>query len=292
MKLYAIVDILVKILMVFISFLVGLSLFNLRKRKEDEVLANSKETLLASEKKLHTKSSMRLSEFLQAKYQYQYHKLQIYLSKYGVNYMMKRVVDPAEFIIVNIIISIVFFIVGTSMYGFIVGILFGVLGVFCLPLLLNISNDRDNDMIIDDIRALYETLKLRTESGIFFTSSMMQCYRVVKNDRLKSALLTLTSELDTTNDVKTALSAFQLKFKNRYIDQLCVVIRQGYESGATVNSMNTIIRNLSSMQAAAEISKKNKLDNEIMYTQLLILCAILVTILFVLFSFMGSSINF
>ena len=285
---YNIIRIVSIVLSVFISVMIAVFLLLLRKKNQDDILFETKEKILEDEKKISNPSVKKFSDHLETKHRLKYNTMKIYLSKIGANYMMKRVVDPAEYILARFLLTILIALTGLSMYGVIGLFLGGLLGYFFLPILLNVSNDRDNEMMIADIQSIYETLKIRTESGVFFTTSVQQCYKVVENSRLKEALAILGSELATTNDVKRSVDKFQMKFKNRYVDQLCVTIRQGYESGSTINCITDILNNLNGMQKALETTQKNKLDNEIMITQLLILVVILITILYVAFSSMTN----
>lgn len=285
---YNIIRIVSIVLSVFISVMIVVLLLLLRKKNQDDILFEAKEKILEDEKEVSKLSVAGFSNYLKTKHRLKYNTLQIYLSKIGANYMMKRVVDPAEYILARFFMTVFIALIGLSMYGVIGLFLGGLLGYYFLPVLLKLSNDKDNEMMIADIQSIYETLKIRTESGVFFTTSVQQCYKVVENSRLKEALANLGSELATTNDVKRSVDTFQLKFKNRYVDQLCVTIRQGYESGSTINCITDILNNLNGMQKALETTQKNKLDTEIMITQLLILLAILTTILYVAFCSMTN----
>lgn len=285
---YNIIRIVSIVLSVFISVMIVVLLLLLRKKNQDDILFEAKEKILEDEKEVSKLSVAGFSNYLKTKHRLKYNTLQIYLSKIGANYMMKRVVDPAEYILARFFMTVFIALIGLSMYGVIGLFLGGLLGYYFLPVLLKLSNDKDNEMMIADIQSIYETLKIRTESGVFFTTSVQQCYKVVENSRLKEALANLGSELATTNDVKRSVDTFQLKFKNRYVDQLCVTIRQGYESGSTINCITDILNNLNGMQKALETTQKNKLDTEIMITQLLVLLAILTTILYVAFCSMTN----
>lgn len=284
-----IIEIAIKILPIFITALICIVVYLLGKENSDVALLEAQANLLENEQDVRKLSVKGLGAFLKSRNKYKYNKTQIYLSKIGLNYMMKRTVYPEEYLIAKIFISICLGITGVSVYGF-YGLLVGlVVGYVALPVILKLSNDKDNDAFISDIQSVYETLKIRTESGVFFTSSIQQCYKVVENPRLKEALATLGSELAATNNMKNSVDTFQMKFKNRYIDKLCVTIRQGYESGSTVNCLTDILNNINGMQKAMETSRKNKLDSEIMITQTLILMAILVTIFYTILTVMTNS---
>lgn len=61
-------------------------------------------------------SNSKLSKLIRLKPK-TYNKLQIYLSQVGVNYLLKRVVDPVEYEFVNVLLAFAF---GTLGYCFLV----------------------------------------------------------------------------------------------------------------------------------------------------------------------------
>ena len=86
-----------------ISVLLSLIIIRLRKR-------NDKETTLKAALELQREKEQRMKQIGEkvfSKNEEKYHNLQIYLSKKGVNYMMKRTVDPVEFVGVKILTGIV-----------------------------------------------------------------------------------------------------------------------------------------------------------------------------------------
>lgn len=283
-------DLLLYFLILIIVVLFSALLYMIRKQNDEARVLKAKKLLL-EEDEIKNETIQKLSDCFKSKHTRRYRKLQIYLSRIGVNYMMKRVVDPVEFLLAKYMITIMLGFVGFTIYK-LVGMVVGVLiGFNFLNVIFSMSNRKDNDNILADIRSIYDTLKIKTESGVFLTQSIRQCYKVVENKRLKDALLTLSSELSTTNNIKNAVDTFQMKFKNRYIDQLCVTIRQSYESGSTINNITDISNNLNNMQKAIEISEKSKLETDILISQVLLLCEILIVILYTVLTQMSSTLS-
>lgn len=271
----------------FLSVSVVMLGYFIRKNNKKEKLLKAKQELFLEEKE-DKKGLKSLSEGFKKKNKRRYNRLQLYLSRTGANYMFGRVIDPVEFILFKILAAVMLGITGFILGGYIGGSA-GVIAGYILPnIILGMANDRDNDLFLADIRGVYETLKIKTESGMFLTTSIRQCYKVVENKRLKKALLELSGELGTTGNVKDAVDLFQMKFKNRYIDQLCVTLRQSFDSGSTLNTITDMANNLSDIQKAIELDAKNKLEKEVMFTQLMILAAIMVMILCVIMLKMGE----
>lgn len=272
------------LLSIVISVLIGLMVFLVNKNKKTDEVLEAKKKLIATEKKMYGLEKSSFGEWYKLKHGKHYSEMQIYLSKYGVNYMLKRVVDPVEYLLAKIVMTVIFALCGTSLEGFWGLLIGGILGYNVLDFIIKMSNSSDNKSIMQDIRSVYETLKIRTESGIFLTKAIESCFMVVENERLKAALMTLGTELSTTNNVKAAVDSFQLKFKNKFVDQLCLTIRQSYESGSTLNSLTDISNNINNMQKSLETETKSKLEWDSTLTQLLLLVAIIFSILFVIFS--------
>lgn len=270
----------------FFTISIEMLVYCIRKNNQKEKLLKAKKELLTEK---NSKQGIKsLSELFKKKNKRKYNQMQIYLSRSGANYILKRVIDPVEFVLLKLIVGVILGITVFIFTGYIGGIIAGIVGYVLPNVILNIANDRDNDMFLADIRGVYETLKIKTESGMFLTTSIRQCYKVVENKRLKKALLELSGELGTTGNVKDAVDLFQMKFKNRYIDQLCVTMRQSFDSGSTLNAITDMSNSLSDIQKAIELDAKNRLEKEVMFTQLLILSAIMVMILCVIMLKMGE----
>lgn len=276
----------------FLSLVISISMSAIiyikRKRQQADIVLRAR-TELVSYDEIRLENIKKKSERFRLKHKRRYNKIQLFLSRAGANYMLGRIIEPMEYIVANIVLSIVVAFVGFLLLqvpGLIIG---AIIGYNLLYVTLVISNNRDNSAIIEDIRAVYETLKIRTESGMFLTSSIHQCYKVVENKRLKEALLSLSASISTTNDIISSVDAFQYKFKNRYIDQLCVTLRQSFESGKTLESLNNVSNNLTNMQKVLEVEKKNKLEGTILICQILILICLVVVMLFGVFSMFSSA---
>lgn len=275
-----IINILIYMVIGFLVIVLETMIYNIRKTNKKEKLLKAQMELF-EEKDISISGLKALSEKFKKKHKRKYNEIQIYLSRIGANYLIGRIIDPIEYIGLKLVLSILFGASGLAFAGNI-GLIVGVIIGYKAPgFILGIANERDNDAILGDIRSVYETLRIKTESGMFLTTSVRQCYKVVSNKRLKKALLELSGELGTTNNVKNSIDLFQMKFKNRYVDQLCITLRQGFDSGSTLNGLTDIANNLNDIQKAIELDSKNRLEKEVMCTQLLILFSIMATIMYV-----------
>lgn len=220
-----------------------------------------------------------------------YLKLQLYLSQKGVNYMMKRVVDPIEWIVVKILCSV---LIGISLYGFIgiFGSIIGLIIAFYIPnIIIYMSNKDDNKKMLVDIKNMYETLKIKTESGIFITDSLLQCFRVAKNSRLKSEMLVLINEIKVKNDIMGALSNFENKFDNKYIIGFTGVIRQGFDTDDIKSSIDNISKQMNSVQRTLDIRADEAVAKNAGICQVVILIEIMLVVAYALIQLGSSMIN-
>ena len=95
-------------------------------------------------------------------------------------------------------------------------------------------------------------------------------------------------EITAQNNVTEALSKFQLKFKDIHINELCSVIRQGYETGNVVNAIANVTKHLNDIQKAVELRNNQKLDNNITKVQMVILLSIMVIVIYGIITSMSS----
>lgn len=260
------------IVIVAISILIG---FLVYFKASDNTLNRVHE----AKRELLYESNSKLSKFLRLKPK-TYNKLQIYLSQVGVNYLLKRVVDPVEYEFVNVLLAFAFGTLGYCFFG-LIGLLLGcVLGFFILRILLDINNSRDNDKIVEDLQSIYENIKINTESGVFLTEALNSCYKVASCDRLKKALYEMITDIMVKQNVMDAIEDFKLKFKSVHVDTFCTVLRQGYETGDTMAALSSVSQQLLSIQKAVEIKHKQRLENDIMKVMLVILIAIIIVIMY------------
>ena len=266
-----IITIAIGIVIVAISILIGLLVYF---KASDNSLSRVHE----ARKELY-ESNSKIEKFIRLKPK-TYDKLQIYLSQVGVNYLLKRVVDPVEYEFFNVLLAVVF---GTLGYYFfdLIGLLLGcILGFFLLRVLLDINNSKDNDKIVEDLQSIYENIKINTESGVFLTEALNSCYKVASCDRLKKALYEMITDIMVKQNVMDAIEDFKLKFKNVHIDTFCTVLRQGYETGDTMAALSSVSQQLLSIQKAVEIKHKQRLENDIMKVMLVILVAIIIVVMY------------
>lgn len=264
-----------RLLMLIIPVLIGIFIYRKNQQEDEEKVFKARQELL---KDVTPKKG--LSGFYKRNYLRHYNKMQVYLSQVGANYLMKRIVDPTEYIVAKLVLASIFGFCGFIFFGWI-GLLVGVIfGYMILKMILEINNKEDNECMLEDFVSIYETIMIKTEAGIFLTDSLKTCYKSVENKRLKQELYYLMMEITAQNNVTEALSKFQLKFKNIHINELCSVIRQGYETGSVVNAIANVTKHLNDIQKAVELRYNQKLDHNITKVQMVILLSIMVIVIY------------
>lgn len=260
------------VVILVISILIGLLVYF-------KASDNSMNRVLEAKKELSGDDKSKIKHLIRINFK-NYNKMQIYLSRIGVNYLLKRVVDPVEYVLCNIGLSVVMAILGYVFFGFAGGIIGCIIGFFLLKILLEINNKKDNEHIIEDLQFIYENIKINTESGVFLSEALNSCYKIATCSRLKKALNEMITDISINQNIMAAIENFKLKFNNVHIDTFCTVLRQGYETGDTMAALSSVSQQLIGIQKAIEIKHKQKLENDIMKVMVVILIAIMVVIFY------------
>ena len=151
-----------------------------------------------------------------------------------------------------------------------IGVLIGTVAYFLPDLFFTLKNENDNKRILREIKSIYDTIQIKTQGGMFLTSAIVECYKNTRNRRLKKALYEMSGQIIAKNDLAETIDAFNLKFKNKYIDNLCIILKQALDSGKTVEIMQSIQDQLTDMQDAVNLQIKNKLSAKVTIIMLLI----------------------
>ena len=204
-----------------------------------------------------------------------YYSIQKFLNTKGATYMFGEAANPVNYMLIKILMLLLLFMVGMSLEGILVGALLGLTGFFLPDILLTVSNSSDNDAMLEDIKCVYDTLRIQTKAGVFLTASLSECYLAVRNRRLKRALLELTNDISTRREIDDALERFNEKFDCGQIDIFCIVIRQSMESGRSVKVLEDLSLQMNDLQRAINMKEKEALDRKVQIIELLIFMGLL-----------------
>lgn len=240
-----------------------------------------------SSPEIKEKRTETVRKMLYGKNENRYEKTVRFLSETGADYMFKKEINPVVYMLIRTGIALFFIVAAISKGYFFAAAVLGVTGFMCLPVILNYSNSSDNKKMLPDIKNMYDTLSLKTEAGVFFTDALPECYRVVQSGRLKAALLELNAGIIVRNDIENSIYHFNRKFRNRYIDTFCIIIRQALESGQTVQVLNDMSSQMADIEKAINEAQKEKQDMQETKIQLLVYGALMLIICFYVVSIMG-----
>lgn len=207
-----------------------------------------------------------------------YAYIETLLLRNGIKYKFKKI-DPIKYIAINILISLFmgWFLSFISKPLAVVGV---VLGYFAFDFYIKYSNSSDNSDMMNDIKIVFTTLKMQTKAGKYITSALTEAFAVVKNKRLKDAILELNGDIINDRSINTAVDKFNAKFNNSYIDSLSVIIKQSNESGQAARSFKDIEIQLDEIQSAMVIEEKKKIATQVLIVQIMIYGAIIGSILY------------
>lgn len=199
-----------------------------------------------------------------------YEEKKIYLSKMGVNYLMKRNVLPEEYLLFRLSLSVCFGLFGVVMFTWIIGILCGILGFYLPEVILKKSNEKNNTKMLKDVKIIYDTIQIKTQGGMFLTDAISECYRNVGNRRLKRALYEMSGKMIMNPDLEAIIDEFNMKFKDKYIDNLCIILKQALDSGKTIEILESVQDQMTDMQDVLALQIKNRVAAKVFWLEVVI----------------------
>lgn len=210
---------------------------------------------------------------------FNYDELKLYISKCGLGYMSNETMTPVKYMGLRVLAALGMGIVGAQ-FSMILGVVLIPVGFMMVDLIMNASDKSDNDKMLDDIKAIYDTLRIQTKAGVYITSVLADCYLVVQNKRLKKAFLALTSDLAAKNNPEDALEDFKNKFNNPYLDALVVIILQSMVTGQSAQMFDDIKVQILDIEQSMVIAEESRIKTQIVIVQLLLYVAIVVVAIF------------
>jgi len=144
--------------------------------------------------------------------------------------------------------------------------------------LLYVSNQRDNEVILKDLKWLYETITVQLQAGLHIQQALQESEGLMSNKRLRSALKTLVENLLSGQSLDLVLCDFEQSFRNHYIDSFCLILRQMQHSGYGVNLLEDIRLQIEEMERMQLKKKKEWLEMQLQLFQILLFIGVLVLV--------------
>ena len=192
---------------------------------------------------LHNKSHSALS------YNYQAQRL----NKLGVTYYTRGKVTPLVYLTYKI---------AALTAGFIIGMMFNFpLGIVLIPdKLIEQRNKDDNKKMLSSVMNIYDIMLLQINSGEYITHVLIDAYRVTTHPRLKAALMDLTGDIASTNNLVLSMEMFDSKFDNDNIHNLVVLVRQLSDTGSVAGLLSDIKKRLDKLQESYNSSERTRIN--------------------------------
>lgn len=220
---------------------------------------------------------------------FNYDYMDAFINKYGVNFMIKGI-TPVGYVALKLVAS-VFVMLVTMHENVVLGLAFGPACYYILDFIFIESNKSDNKLMLEDIKNVYDTLRIQIKAGVYITSVLTDCYLVVKNKRLKKAFLELTSDIAAKNDLEESLDRFTYKFDNQYIDNLATVIKQSMTTGQAGKMFDDIKGQINDIENAMVEAEKQRINAQILTVQALMYVAILVSTVYLCLGQLGAGLS-
>lgn len=238
--------------------------------------------------KIRKNVNHRLRKSVRNEFNYQHVK--DFIDSMGITYASKGFITPAKYLGCKFLSA--FLLMGA---GFCLHPAAGVLLLFVgfkLPDMIAMEgNKKDNAMILEDIKDIFDILRLQTKAGVFLTNALSECYLTVKNDRLKQALFQMTTSIIAKHDIEGAVKEFKRMFDNIYINSFAISIGQSLETGQAAQMFSDMSKQIESIDKAIIISEREKIKKQVTAIQLLLYCGIIAAIIYIaLLAFMQTEI--
>lgn len=204
-----------------------------------------------------------------------------FLKAYGAETMHELVMyrSPGHFIISSGLSGFVLCALGVRLQ-WLAGILGFAVGIFLPAGILYLSNERDNEMILKDLKWLYETISVQLQAGLHIQQALSESEGLVKNKRLKMALQKLVRRMVNGEDVAMSLTDFENSFSNHFVSSFCLILRQMQDSGYAVKMLEDIRLQMEEMERIQLHKKKEALEMQLQAFQMLLFIGVLVLVMY------------
>ena len=181
------------------------------------------------------------------------------LNRLGVVYYSHGRITPVVYLIYKILI-LVTGLAAAIMSDPLMGIILAVSGYMLPDMFMELRNKEDNEKMLGSIMDIYDVMLLQINAGGYITQVLVDAYRVTTHPRLKAALMELTGDILTTNDLVLSMQVFEDKFDNENIHNLTVLVRQLSETGSASGLLSDIKKRLNILQESYNSSERTRVN--------------------------------
>ncbi len=204
-------------------------------------------------------------------------KTERFLKENGITYLIGMNVSAITFWGISVLcgIFVVIFEIVIWRQDFDINFISGIAGVFLPTLILISSNKTDNDNMLEDIKLVYEMLKIQVHAGVYIIDALDNCNKMIKNKRLQQGINRLLCEIFMSRNVSDALNNFNESFRNTHIDTLVIILKQSMESGYSVQNLDSAFEQVIDVERAINVKMENSVERNTQVIQVLFMAGII-----------------
>lgn len=199
--------------------------------------------------------------------------INLFLSQYGAGYNL-GISIAWQFILLKLLCSLGIILIFSQFVNITFALLCGALGYMFPVILVKAMNNSDNENMVTDLKAIYDTLRIQQSAGIFISNALTDCYLVIKNKRLKMAMKEVSGKILAERDIEKAISLLSVKFRNDYIDEFVTIITQSVQTGQLTKILEEISKQMINIEEIINIRKENAVDRKVTTIMILIFIGI------------------
>lgn len=200
-----------------------------------------------------------------------------FLEENGMNYIIGKHLKWWMFVIAKIVVGTflgAFFVLAADIGIVYMPVIFFA-GYFGSDYLVQMSNINDNEDMLGDIKTVFDCLRIQVKAGVYITDAVSEIIPLIRNKRLKRALIEMGNTIMLTNDIDESLRIFNRKFSNRHIDTLVIILRQALLSGQSAQSLDNAFDQMTDIEQALNLKLENSLERKVAIVQIMVLFGII-----------------
>ena len=201
------------------------------------------------------------------------------LDSTGVTFYSDGKVEPLTYMGYRIVACVAGFAIG-FFFNIFLGLVFAVVAFKLPDMYVTRRNERDNKDMIQDIIGMYDILCLQLSGNEHISNIIIAMYRAVSHPRLKIALLELTGDIVSSNDILLSVEVFARKFRNENLDSLVKVVKQICSTGSSLELANDIKKNMVLLQDVYNANERSAIQRRTFGITVLIFIAIIMLLIY------------
>ncbi len=187
----------------------------------------------------------------------------------GVDFYTPKMMLPHYYILIHVFVVAVF---GVMIFLFAPKLTFLCLAGLAVPSMYYRSRDKkDNSEIVADVMGISSALSVQITGGEYLGNAVCECKEIVNNKRLKAALYDFDRNIKMGSmTLLEAINDLAERFTSSEIQTLCIILRQGIETGRTVDCANDLSKQCLSARESEFEARKGHLDRIMTLAMLLV----------------------